>query len=353
MSRARDIADGKFSGDLEADSPTFVVDSANNRVGIGTSSPLGRLAVQAATGLTGFNTGTSSSPERGNLWYDTDGTGWKFNIGKLQGGTFTPQMTFQDNGTVGIGTSSPAAQLHVANSGGNSTSILGQYGSGTRAEVTAASNEVVIKAYNGTNDVMTFYTGASERMRIDASGNLLVGTTTSSNARITLESGVNQNAINMTAPTFNYNVATFHNKGTSGDNALLAFATEASFTTRGSITYNRAGGLIAYNTTSDYRAKDIAGPIEDASSTVLSLKPYMGTMKGATAERPMFVAHETQEVAPYAVTGEKDAVDQNGNPKYQQMDHSALVPLLTAALQEALNKIEALEARITALEAQP
>ena len=170
MSRARDIADGKFSGDLEADSPTFVVDSANNRVGIGTSSPLGRLAVQAATGLTGFNTGTSSSPERGNLWYDTDGTGWKFNIGKLQGGTFTPQMTFQDNGTVGIGTSSPAAQLHVANSGGNSTSILGQYGSGTRAEVTAASNEVVIKAYNGTNDVMTFYTGASERMRIDSAG---------------------------------------------------------------------------------------------------------------------------------------------------------------------------------------
>ena len=77
----------------------------------------------------------------------------------------------------------------------------------------------------------------------------------------------------------------------------------------------------------------------------------MGTMKGAIVERPMFVAHETQEIAPYAVTGEKDAVDGDGNPKYQQMDHSALVPLLTAALQEALQKIEALEARITALEA--
>ena len=84
------------------------------------------------------------------------------------------------SGNVGIGTSSPSAQLHVQNSSGNSTSILGQFGTGTRAEVTAASNEVVFKAYNGTNDVMTFYTGASERMRIDSSGNVGIGTSSPS-----------------------------------------------------------------------------------------------------------------------------------------------------------------------------
>ena len=54
MSRARDIADGKFSGDLEADSPTFVVDAANNRVGIGTSSPFSPLVVAEGTGQHGF-----------------------------------------------------------------------------------------------------------------------------------------------------------------------------------------------------------------------------------------------------------------------------------------------------------
>jgi hypothetical protein len=63
-----------------------------------------------------------------------------------------------------------------------------------------------------------------------------------------------------------------------------------------------------------------------------------------------FLAHEAQAVVPECVTGTKDAVDADGNPDYQGIDQSKLVPLLTAALQEALTKIETLEARITALE---
>jgi hypothetical protein len=63
-----------------------------------------------------------------------------------------------------------------------------------------------------------------------------------------------------------------------------------------------------------------------------------------------FIAHEAQAVVPECVTGTKDEVDDNGNPVYQGIDQSKLVPLLTAALQEALAKIETLEARITALE---
>ena len=63
-----------------------------------------------------------------------------------------------------------------------------------------------------------------------------------------------------------------------------------------------------------------------------------------------FLAHEVQEVVPNAVYGEKDAVEEDGRVKPQQLDHSKLVPLLTSALQEALNKIDELEARLSNLE---
>ena len=207
--------------------------------------------------------------------------------------------------------------------------------------------------YDHANDSMSFRVNASERIRIDSSGNLLVGTTSADGGisgaaprLAVIPPNTSSHGMVLKSEGATYDAGLIWNSATSGDNKFFEFGTETTYTVRGSISYNRAGGLVAYNTTSDYRAKDIAGPIEDASSTVLNLKPYIGTMKGATAERPMFVAHETQEVAPYAVTGEKDAVDQDGNPKYQQMDHSALVPLLTAALQEALKRIEALEAQL-------
>lgn len=75
------------------------------------------------------------------------------------------------------------------------------------------------------------------------------------------------------------------------------------------------------------------------------MKVYVGKMKGATIERPMLIAHEAQAVAPYAVTGTKDEVDADGNPKYQQMDASSLVPLLIAEIQSLRARVQTLEAK--------
>lgn len=134
-----------------------------------------------------------------------------------------------------------------------------------------------------------------------------------------------------------------YNSMTTGNNQLVAFGTEASYVNRGSITFNRAGGLIAYNTTSDYRAKDILSDFSESGAVIDRLAVYLGQMKGATQARPMFIAHEVQEVASYAVTGEKDAVDEKGNPVLQVMDASALIPLLFAEVKSLRGRVAKLE----------
>ena len=98
--------------------------------------------------------------------------------------------------------------------------------------------------------------------------------------------------------------------------------------------------MVAYNTTSDYRAKDIISPVLDSGEVIDSVPVYMGKMKGATQARPMFIAHETPD---YAHTGEKDAVDKDGKPIYQQMDASSLVPVLWAEIQSLRKRVAQLE----------
>jgi hypothetical protein len=196
--------------------------------------------------------------------------------------------------------------------------------------------------------------GGTDAARIDSSGRLIVNgdngfTNTIKFSAVSDAGGSNGTFMFKNSAGNNQWTGWVWNAGTSGDGLLIQFGTETAFTGRGSITYNRGAGLIAFNTTSDYRTKDIHGPVINALTTINGLKPYMGTMKGATVQRPMFVAHETQEVAPYAVTGEKDALDKDGNPQYQQMDHSTLIPLLTAAIQELKAELDATKAEVALL----
>ena len=104
--------------------------------------------------------------------------------------------------------------------------------------------------------------------------------------------------------------------------------------------------MTVFNTTSDYRAKDIIGPDQNPGAMIDALKVYEGQMKGATQSRPMLIAHEAQAVTPYAVTGDKDAVNEDGTPKHQQMDVSALVPLLLAELQSLRARVAQLESKL-------
>ena len=181
-----------------------------------------------------------------------------------------------------------------------------------------------------------------ERMRIDSSGNLLLR-------------GHASTWLN------NYGGA-IYNKGTSAslvigrtDATGVAFEAAAVFTNSA----NNAVGSISisntttnYNTSSDHRLKENIVDITDGIARFKQLQPrrfnFIGT---ASTTVDGFLAHEAQTVVPEAVTGTHNEVDDDGNAVMQGIDQSKLVPLLTAALQEAIAKIETLEAKVAALEA--
>ena len=141
------------------------------------------------------------------------------------------------------------------------------------------------------------------------------------------------------------NIVCINNGATN--TALIYFRTTSA--ELGKIRINGAG--VAYDTTSDYRLKENIEPITDAVARLQALKPWRFNFTShpdVTVDG--FLAHEAQEVVPEAVGGHKDEEDADGNPVYQGIDQSKLVPLLTAALQEAIGEIESLKARVVALE---
>jgi hypothetical protein len=129
----------------------------------------------------------------------------------------------------------------------------------------------------------------------------------------------------------------------SNASAFIGFLTGGTF--RGSISNNN-NSAVAYNTTSDYRLKENIAPMTDALAKVSQLKPCTYTWKETGNISQGFIAHELAEVCPDAVTGEKDAVDADGNPKYQGVDTSFLVATLTAAIQELKAEVDSLKAQL-------
>jgi hypothetical protein len=325
---------------------------------------------QTDFGAANNNVGTSFTATSGGTL--TSGT-------VTQNISFTQAMTLDASGNLGVGatTVSPTGLailsggqgkgvLVARNATGSPTSgqSLGSYAfkgimDGVNSNVAAEAMIEAVAAENQSGSTaatnLLFYTKPSgvgpgssptERARITSGGDLLVGINgIAYNAeRLSVYKAGNAEAAAFIndAGANNYTVA-ISNRATTGDNKFVVFATESSDTTRGSITYNRAGGLVAYNTTSDYRAKDILGPVTNTGATIDALKVYNGKMKGATVERPMLIAHEAQEFAPYAVVGKKDAVNENGDPVFQQMDVSSLVPLLIAEIQSLRARVAQLE----------
>jgi hypothetical protein len=155
--------------------------------------------------------------------------------------------------------------------------------------------------------------------------------------------------IRLECPT--YNTGIFINSTSSYITNAIWFARNG--TNFGEITINYSGS-VSYNTTSDYRTKENVTEITDGIERVKGLQPKQFSFihDDTNTIHDGFMAHEVQEYVPGAINGTKDEVDENGDAVWQGIDHSKLVPVLTAALQEAILKIEQLETRIQTLENQ-
>ena len=186
----------------------------------------------------------------------------------------------------------------------------------------------------------TYFGAGANNYSSNPSGNNVTGGTT-----IRVYGGISSNA---------YQDA--HRFGRDTDGSIVIFQSAGG--TEGSIAIS--GSTTNYNTSSDYRLKDNIVNITDGITRLKQLKPRrFNFIKDPSITKDGFIAHEVDSIVPEAVTGTKDEIfskddEENnikaGDPKYQHMDASKLIPLLTAALQEEIAKREALEARISALE---
>jgi len=278
--------------------------------------------------------------------------------GKDGGSVITPvTIDMSEGGYVGIGLTAPTAPLTVKSpSNAEAIHIVGRSDDIGQIKFYEADHTTILATIEARNSFvnlgsvanvpLTFMTNGSERMRLTQNYALFGMTTNDSQGVQLYTNGANGIWAKCTG-TVNYWI-TRAGQGAGNGSIATIYSDTASV---GSITVTSSS--TAYNTSSDYRLKENVTNVTDGITRVKQLAPKrFNFIADADTTVDGFVAHEAQAVVPEAVHGTKDEVDDDGNAVMQGIDQSKLVPLLTAALQEAIAKIETLETENTAIKAR-
>ena len=247
-------------------------------------------------------------------------------------------VTANSSGNVGIGTSSPTNNLHLGASGADQVRSI-------KIDGTNGSSELqgVILENDGENSRFNLKIGSggstpSNRFTINSSGT----------TQMTGDAGSGD------AQHFKFfasgDVVHLKTAGTSAANHGMIQFRDGNNSYCGQITSHGTNHTTSYVTNSDYRLKQNEASISDGITRLKQLKPYRFEWKSSGNIVDGFFAHEAQAVVPESVIGTKDEVDSDNDPVYQGIDQSKLVPLLTAALQEAIIKVETLETEKTQMQ---
>ena len=284
-----------------------------------------------ATVITADN--APANPEDGDLWFDTSGVSGRLYVyyvdtGGSQWVEASPDSSGQWVRDAATSTVSPATAGDDVDLGtGDLTATLGTFS----GNVDIGSGNIQLN----TDGTASFSVGGSSRISITSQGYVYFNTTT--------------------LPTGSGYGSAFVEIGSTGSRrtalyqraeAISASAIQAFYNPNGSVgSISLSGSATAFNTSSDYRLKENVVPLTGAADRLNQLQVRrFNFIADPSTVVDGFIAHEAQAVVPECVTGTKDEVDDEGNPVYQGIDQSKLVPLLAAALQEALARIEALEA---------
>ena len=334
-----------------------VYKDASGNVGIGTSSPVSAgstyhvLSINGSTGaqISWLSNGTS----KGYAFCDASNMTW----GAASVSTFetngAERMRLDSSGNLGLGTTSPGAKLDVTVAGANlvqqwvgTSGVYHRLGTSTSSFYTVHNGSTDTFLYTQEAAALRFGTNATERARIDSSGNLLVGTTDSG---LTTGAGIKVIPAQSGAGVGALSIVT--GGSTSANSSIFLYSTVASayrFYVRND------GAIFATNTTvqsiSDISLKENVRDLDYGLNTVLALKPRRFDWKegkGLNKKDDIgFVAQEFEQIVPEFVDESLDKTDDGVNLK--TVGAAGLIPVLVKAIQELSADLNEIKAKVNA-----